>query len=144
MDRLFDNRVLVAAALAWLIAQTSKFLILLLRERHVQLRVMTSSGGMPSSHSALVAALATGVGLEDGVQSSLFAVSVVFAAVVLYDAAGVRRAVSHQAVIINRMLEEAIEFQRFSEKRLMELLGHTPFEVFVGMLLGIATALSIV
>ncbi|MCC7103914.1 MAG: divergent PAP2 family protein [Chloroflexi bacterium] len=144
MDRLFDNRVLVAAALAWLIAQTSKLLILILRERHVQLRVMTSSGGMPSSHSALVTALATGIGLTDGVHSTLFAIAVVFAAVVLYDAAGVRRAVSHQAMIINRMLEEAIEFQRFSEKRLLELLGHTPFEVFVGMLLGIATALSVV
>jgi acid phosphatase family membrane protein YuiD len=97
---------------------------------------------MPSSHSALVTALATRVGMDYGVNSGLFGIAAVFAAVVLYDAAGVRRAVSHQARIINRMLEEVIEYQRFNEKRLLELLGHTPFEVFVGLLLGLITALS--
>jgi acid phosphatase family membrane protein YuiD len=97
---------------------------------------------MPSSHSAVVVALATRVGMHEGVGSTPFALAMVFAAVVLYDAAGIRRAVSIQARILNRMLEEVIEYQRFSEKRLLELLGHTPFEVFVGSLLGLLFALS--
>ena len=142
LDHLLANDVLVVSVLAWSLAQLSKLLIFLMREGKLQVRYLASAGGMPSSHSALVTAMATRVGMNDGVESGLFAVAVLFAAVVLYDAAGVRRAVSHQARILNRMLEEVIEYQRFSEKRLLELLGHTPFEVFVGLLLGLITALS--
>ena len=142
MDSLLTNSVLVVSALAWGLAQFSKLLIGLLRERQLQIRYLTTAGGMPSSHSALVTALATRIGMEFGVNSGLFALSAVFAGVVLYDAAGVRRAVSHQARILNRMLEEVIEYQRFSEKRLLELIGHTPIEVFVGLLLGLVTAVS--
>jgi uncharacterized protein len=142
LDQLLANDVLVVSVLAWSLAQLSKLLIYLLREGKLRVRYLTTAGGMPSSHSAVVTALATRVGMDYGVQSGLFAVAVIFAAVVLYDAAGVRRAVSHQAAILNRMLEEVIEYQRFNEKRLLELLGHTPFEVFVGVLLGLITALS--
>ena len=142
MGQVFANDVLVVSAIAWGLAQLSKLLIYLLREGQLKARYLTAAGGMPSSHSALVTALATRVGMEYGVNSGLFAVAMIFAAVVLYDAAGVRRAVSHQARILNRMLEEVIEYQHFSEKRLLELLGHTPFEVFVGLLLGLITALS--
>lgn len=142
MDQLLGNDVLVVSTLAWLLAQVSKVVIQLLREKKFQIRYLAAAGGMPSSHSALVTALATRTGMDYGVSSGLFAVALVFAAVVLYDAAGVRRAVSHQARILNRMLEEVLEYQRFSEKRLLELLGHTPFEVFVGLLLGVATAVS--
>lgn len=143
MDQLLSNNVLASAAVAWALAQVSKLLITLLRERKLRLSHLVSAGGMPSSHSALVTALATRVGIEQGVQSTMFAVTVVLAAVVMYDAAGVRRAVSVQARILNRMLEEVIEYQRFSEKRLRELLGHTPFEVLVGALLGFATAVTL-
>src|SRR5712691_11450985 len=132
----------MASAGSWGLAQLSKLFIYLLRERKLQIRLMTTAGGMPSSHSALVTALATRVGMDYGVNSGLFAVAAVFAGVVLYDAAGVRRAVSHQARILNRMLEEVIEYQRLNERRLLELLGHTPFEVFVGLMLGLITALS--
>jgi acid phosphatase family membrane protein YuiD len=142
LEELLGNDVLMASVIAWMLAQVSKLFISLLRERQLQLRLVTTAGGMPSSHSALVTALATRVGIDYGVSSGLFAVAVVFAGVVLYDAAGVRRAVSNQARILNRMLEEVIEYQRFSEKRLLELLGHTPFEVFVGLMLGLITALS--
>ena len=142
MGEILRNDVLLVSVVAWLLAQLSKLLIVLLRERRVQLGYLASAGGMPSSHSALVSAMATRVGMDFGVQSGLFAVAAIFAAVVLYDAAGVRRAVSHQARILNRMLEEVIEYQRLNEKRLLELLGHTPFEVFVGLLLGLITALS--
>ena len=115
---------------------------MLLRERQLQLAYMTSAGGMPSSHSAVVVALAVRIGMDEGVSSPLFAIAFVFAGVVLYDAAGIRRAVSVQARILNRMLEEVIELKRFNEKRLLELLGHTPFEVFIGSLLGLLVALS--
>ena len=142
VDQLLTNDILVVSLLAWGLAQISKLLIYLLREGKLRVRYLATAGGMPSSHSALVTALATRVAMQAGVNSGLFAVAAIFAAVVLYDAAGVRRAVSHQARILNRMLEEVIEYQRFSEKRLLELLGHTPFEVFVGLLLGLITALS--
>ncbi len=142
MAELFTNDALVASAAAWLIAQFSKLTIYLLRDRKLIMRSMVSAGGMPSSHSALVSALATRIGMEYGMGSPMFALAAVFASVVLYDAAGVRRAVSTQSRILNRMLEEAFEGQRFNERRLIELIGHTPFEVFVGSLLGIVTALS--
>jgi acid phosphatase family membrane protein YuiD len=97
---------------------------------------------MPSSHSAVVVALATRIGVETGLSSVQFALAAVFAAVVMYDAAGVRRAVSIQARLLNRMLEELVEAQHFNEQRLRELIGHTPFEVFVGGLVGALCALS--
>ena len=143
MAELLSNDALVAASLAWFLAQISKLFIVLLRERKLQLGYLTSAGGMPSSHSAVVVALATRIGMDNGVSSPLFAISFIFAGVVLYDAAGIRRAVSVQARILNRMLEEVIDLRRFNEKRLLELLGHTPFEVFIGSLLGMLVALSL-
>jgi acid phosphatase family membrane protein YuiD len=142
MSDISHNDVLVTACLAWLLAQISKLLIVLLREREFHLSYMTSAGGMPSSHSAIVVALATRIGMEEGVGSTAFAIAFVFAGVVLSAAAGIRRAVRVQARFINRMMEEVIELKRFNEKRLLELLGHTPFEVFVGSLLGLLVALS--
>jgi acid phosphatase family membrane protein YuiD len=141
-DQLLANDVLIVSLLALGLAQLSKLLIFVLREGKLRVRYIATLGGMPSSHSAFVTAMATRVGMEYGVQSGLFAVAAIFAAIVLYDAAGLRRAVSHQAMILNRILEEVIEYQRFNEKRLLELLGHTPFEVFVGLLLGVVVALS--
>ena len=142
MGELLRNDALIASVVAWWLAQASKLLIMLLRERKVRLSLLASAGGMPSAHSAVVVALTTRVGIQDGVGSTSFALALVFAGIVLYDAAGVRRAVSHQARILNRILEEVLEYQRFSEKRLLDLLGHTPFEVFVGSLLGLLVALS--
>ena len=142
MRDLVYNDTLIVAVVAWALAQFSKLLIILLRERRLDLPNFMGAGGMPSSHSAVVVALATRVGVNDGVTSTTFAIAAIFASVVLYDAAGIRRAVSIQARILNRMLEEVIEYQRLNEKRLLELLGHTPFEVFVGSLLGLLVALS--
>lgn len=142
MADIFRNDVLIVSFLAWTLAQLSKLLIILLRERRLDLSYLARAGGMPSSHSAVVVALATRVGIDSGVSSDAFALAIVFAGVVLYDAAGIRRAVSIQARILNRMLEEVIEYQRFNEKRLLELLGHTPFEVFVGAQLGLLVAMT--
>jgi acid phosphatase family membrane protein YuiD len=143
VDGLLGNDVLEACALAWAVAQLSKPLIHYVHTRRVNLRYFLTAGGMPSSHSAVVVALATRVGIETGLSSISFALAAVFAAVVMYDAAGVRRAVSVQARILNRMLTEMIEAQRFNEQRLRELIGHTPFEVFVGALLGALAAISL-
>ena len=140
MGELLANRVLVVAFSAWLLAQVLKLLIYLWRDRRINLRHLVSSGGMPSSHSALVTALATATGITSGTRSAVFAVAVIFAAVVMYDAAGVRQAVSIQARILNRMLDEIFVEHRFDEKRLRELIGHTPLEVFVGAVLGLAVA----
>ncbi|MHB8599246.1 MAG: divergent PAP2 family protein [Ktedonobacteraceae bacterium] len=141
MGTLFDNRILITSVVAWLAAQISKTIYELIRQRELRLSRLVSSGGMPSSHSALVTALATATGRVAGVSSGAFAITVVLASIVMYDAAGVRRAVSIQARILNQMIDEAFQGHPFAEKRLRELIGHTPIQVFVGGLLGIGIAL---
>jgi acid phosphatase family membrane protein YuiD len=143
MDALLANDVLMSCVLAWFAAQFSKPLIHYMHSRRLNLRYFVSAGGMPSSHSAVVVAMATRVGIDTGLSSVSFALAAVVASVVMYDAAGVRRAVSLQARVLNRMLTEMIEAQRFNEDRLRELIGHTPFEVFVGALLGALSAVSL-
>ncbi len=138
---MLENRILLSALLAWLIAQTIKLSVALVRTHRVDFRYLASAGGMPSAHSALVTALATAVGRQQGIDSAIFAVAVLFASVVMYDAAGVRQAVSVQARILNRMLDEIFTQHAFSEKRLFELLGHTRLEVFVGSVLGVAVGI---
>lgn len=138
---LGDNRPLWAAAMGWFIAQLIKTLVSLRKERRLNLGHLVASGGMPSSHSALVMGLATAVGRIDGLQSTAFALAAVFAGVVMYDAAGVRLAVSRQARILNLMLEDFFHERGIGEQRLRELIGHTPTQVFVGALLGIVMGL---
>src|SRR5579883_143278 len=140
-NTLLDNRILVASFLAWAIAQVSKTIYELFRQRKLNLNRLVSSGGMPSSHSALVTGLATATGRVTGVASASFAITIVLASIVMYDAAGVRRAVSIQARILNQMIDEAFQGKPFAEKRLRELIGHTPLQVIVGGLLGIGVAL---
>ena len=143
MEALLANDALSACVIAWVVAQLSKPFIHFVQTRRLDLRFLAATGGMPSSHSAVVVALATRVGIDTGVSSIPFALATIFAVVVMYDAAGVRRAVSVQARILNRMLTEMIEAQHFNEKQLRELIGHTPFEVFVGALLGALSAVSL-
>ncbi len=143
MKALLDNRILVATFIAWVIAQLSKTIYELIRYRKLRLSRLVSAGGMPSSHSALVTSLATATGRVAGVASAAFAISLVLAAIVMYDAAGVRRAVSIQARILNQMIDEAFQGKPFAEKRLRELIGHTPTQVIVGGLLGVGVALVV-
>lgn len=96
---------------------------------------------MPSSHSAAVAALSTAVGLEAGFGSAFFGATLYLSLIVMYDAAGLRRAAGRQAAILNRLIDEHFEHPEADTHRLMELLGHTPFEVAVGAILGVASAL---
>ena len=140
MSELFANRVFQSTFIVWVAAQVLKFFIELLYRRRVNFRLLTTAGGMPSSHSASVSALATAIAIREGVNSSLFVVSLLFAVVTMYDAAGVRRAASIQAHILNQIIEELFQGHPISENKLRELLGHTPVEVFAGMVLGIAGA----
>jgi acid phosphatase family membrane protein YuiD len=140
-NTLLDNRILMTSFVAWAVAQISKTIIDLLQQRRLVLSRLVSSGGMPSSHSALVTGLATATGRIDGVSSAAFAIAIVLASIVMYDAAGVRRAVSIQARILNQMIDEAFQGSPMAEKRLRELIGHTPIQVIVGGLLGIGVGL---
>ncbi|MEM7772381.1 MAG: divergent PAP2 family protein [Cyanobacteria bacterium P01_E01_bin.6] len=138
---IFDNHILIVALLACLAAQVLKVLFELVRNGKATLKTLTETGGMPSSHSALVAALATGVGQTQGWSSSEFAIAFVVAVIVMYDASGVRQAAGNHARILNLMVDEL-----FSNKpdlvgdRLKELLGHTPLQVLVGSILGVAVS----
>jgi len=135
---ILNNQVLLVALLACVIAQLSKFLLELTKNRKFNIRVLVTTGGMPSSHSALAAALATGVGQTVGWASPEFAIATIFAVIVMYDAAGVRQAAGKQARILNQIIDELFAGKEFNEERLKELLGHTPFQVIVGLALGIA------
>jgi acid phosphatase family membrane protein YuiD len=108
----------------------------LIWKRKLNLGLLTSAAGMPSSHSAMVIALATGIAIRDGSGSNLFAVALALALIVMYDAAGVRRAASIQARILNQIIDELFQGHPISETHLRELLGHTPIEVLAGAALG--------
>jgi acid phosphatase family membrane protein YuiD len=137
LHALSNNHVLWAALAAWFVAQLLKTARALLLTRKINLGYLVASGGMPSSHSALVTGLATAVARVDGLQSVNFALAATLAGVVMYDATGVRLAVSKQARILNLMLDDFFHERGINEKRLHELIGHTPVQVFVGALLGI-------
>jgi acid phosphatase family membrane protein YuiD len=104
------------------------------------LRRFVETGGMPSSHSAAVASLSTAVGLQEGFTSAVFGVTLYFSLIVMYDAAGLRRAAGKQAAVLNRLIERHFQHPEDDTQRLMELLGHTPFEVLIGGLLGVFIA----
>jgi acid phosphatase family membrane protein YuiD len=134
-------RYLLPATLAWAIAQILKVGVVSVRKRHLDLRVLAETGGMPSSHSAIVAALTTSVGRLNGVTSDTFAIALIFSIVVMYDAQGVRRAAGLQAAVLNRLVDDLMAQRGIQETRLRELLGHTPVEVLVGAALGIVVGL---
>lgn len=128
--------------IAWVIAQVFKVLVETYRRRTLDLRILAAMGGMPSSHTAMVMALTTAIGRLNGVTSPVFALALIFSLVVMYDAAGVRRAAGQQAAILNRIVEDLRDHRGIAEARLRELLGHTPVEVFAGAALGVAVGLA--
>ena len=132
---------LSAGVLAAFFAQVIKFFIFTIKSRKVNFKIFTTTGGMPSSHSAGVMGLATSVGLISGFDSIAFAIAIGFALITMYDAAGVRRAAGKTAACLNRMMEDFYkhDVQAIGGK-LKELLGHTPFDVIMGALFGIAFA----
>ena len=136
------NYVLKVSLLAWLVAQVLKVAFNIWSYGRLDLTRLIGSGGMPSSHTALVLAMATSVGRYAGWNSVAFAIAAVVAGVVMYDAAGVRRAAGQQAEVLNRLISDIYRGTHITHERLKELIGHTPFEVLIGALLGIAIALA--
>lgn len=136
-EQILENQVLWAALGTWFLAQVIKVPIDLARTRDVKWSLLFSPGGMPSSHAALVSSLATGVGMRNGYDSPLFAVAVALAMVVIYDAAGVRRAAGKQASILNVLIDELAQGHPLREEQLKEILGHSPVEVAVGIAFGV-------
>jgi hypothetical protein len=134
-------KFLLAPLVAWTIAQAAKVLLTSFRQRRLNLRVLAETGGMPSSHSAIVMGLTTAVGKYAGVSSAAFAIALIFTFVVMYDAAGLRRAAGRQAEVLNRLVDDLVHMRGVQEQRLRELLGHTPLEVFVGAAIGLAVGL---
>jgi hypothetical protein len=136
MGNIFLNIPLVAAGVAWALAQIVKVPLDYFFTREFNWHLLLSAGGMPSSHSALVTGLAWTTGLEYGFDSPVFAVASVLAAIVIYDATGVRRAAGEHAKVINRMIADLVEGHPLKEKELKELLGHTPRQVLAGIIFG--------
>ena len=141
---LFQNRILIAACLAWLLSQVAKAIIHLIIHRRFVWERLLGDGGMPSSHSATVTAMAVSTGQLCGWNSPLFAIAAVLALVVMHDAMGVRQETGKQARVINSMLELINSMGRGEltpEETLKEFVGHTRRQVVVGALLGAAVAL---
>jgi uncharacterized protein len=142
LSDLVDNKILMIAAATWAITQILKFIVILVQERRVAWNYFVTSGGMPSSHTATVCALATSIAMTLGMSSTYFSISVVLAVIVMYDAAGVRQSVGQHSAVLNRIVKE-FSFKATKGDIKMdfrEFVGHTPFQVFVGAILGVLIA----
>jgi uncharacterized protein len=135
------NYIFGTTVAAWVIAQSIKVFLGVLRERRFNFRWFVGTGGMPSSHAAGVSALSTSIGVAYGFDSALFAVTLVFTLIVLFDAQGVRFSTGKMAEVLNKMLDDIYWKKRLDDKQLKEFLGHTPIEVFAGIALGIIVSL---
>jgi acid phosphatase family membrane protein YuiD len=137
---LLHNYVLVAALIAWGIAQTIKVPLEYLQTHRWNWALLFRAGGMPSSHTALVVGITHGIGLSVGFDSPLFALSFAMSMVVIYDATGIRRQAGKHAELINAMIEDLTTGHPLKEEQLREVLGHTPLEALGGIMLGLAVA----
>ena len=140
----FQNACFWAAVCSWLLAQFTKMLCGFYRTRRVDFSYLVSTGGMPSAHSATVCGLATAMGLQHGFATPVFVLALAFALVTMFDASTVRRAAGLQARLLNDIIDEMFKEHRLSQRKLVELLGHTRLEVFLGMLIGVLVSLLVV
>lgn len=141
LTQLMNNKVLGIAILSWFIAQLLKVIITLWQERKLDFSKFWASGGMPSSHTSFVTALTLSVGQGYGYDSVYFAICAVFSFIVMYDAANVRLEAGKQAAAINRIIQLLESPNLNTEECLKEILGHTPFQVLMGAILGIVVSL---
>ena len=139
-DEVFLNQPLVAALLAFFLSQSFKIVTKVIKGYKFDFRWLISTGGFPSAHSAAVSALAMSLGLNFGFSSGLFAISAIFAGIVIFDARVIRKATGRQAEILNKIVEDLYKKRGLRGERLKELLGHTSFEIFFGIALGILVA----
>jgi acid phosphatase family membrane protein YuiD len=137
---VFSNRVLIAGAIAWSIAQIIKVPLNYLASGQWNWSLLLRVGGMPSSHAALVSAIAHAIGLFVGFDTAIYALAVAIAIIVIYDATGIRRQAGKHAEVINAMIRDLARGHPLPEEQLREVLGHTPMEAFGGMLLGLIVA----
>ena len=140
IDDISNNMPLVSAFWAWFAAQLIKFTFEIIQNKKFDFAKLVSSGGMPSSHSSAVCALTTGVGMLEGISSTAFAISFVLSLIVMYDAMGVRREAGKHSKILNSLIEDLLDYKpEYFQKNLKELIGHTPFQVLCGAVLGVIT-----
>lgn len=137
LNEIIHNKCVYIPFILWFLIQTFKVLTELIVNKRLDVKRIVGAGGMPSSHSAVVCSLATCIGKEYGFDSGIFAISMVMAFVVMYDAAGVRRAAGKQARILNKILDTPGLTTVEVQEKLVEVLGHTPIQVFVGAILGV-------
>lgn len=135
--QIFQNKPFLLTILSWFIAQGTKVVRGLIKEKRFNFYWILKTGGMPSAHSAAVVALAFSIGKEVGFSSAMFSLSSIFALITMFDAQTWRRSIGMQASILNWMMDDIHNKGKLREDRLKELVGHTPFEVFVGGLIGI-------
>lgn len=138
----FGNYMLVSAIMGWFFAQVIKIFTNLFIKKKFDIKMLFANGGMPSSHSSTVLALATAAALSQGLGSPAFAISGILSVIVMNDAFGVRWQAGKQAQIINKMIMELLSNKDEFDVKLKEIIGHTPFQVFMGGLLGFAIALG--
>ena len=140
-QKIVTNKYLYVPLILWFCIQTFKVIYDLVTTKKFNFKRIMGAGGMPSSHSAVVTSLASLIGKYEGYDTTIFAMAVIFAMVVMYDAAGVRRAAGKQAHLLNKIIETpgltGVEVQ----ERLVEVLGHTPLQVIVGATLGIVVGI---
>ena len=139
--QLFHNKYLIVPIITWFFIQTFKVIWDLVTTKKFNFKRIMGAGGMPSSHTAVVMSLSTLIGKEFGFDSPFFALSMVFAFIVMYDAAGVRRAAGKQATLLNKIVETPGLSELEVQERLVEVLGHTPTQVIVGAIIGIIVGL---
>ena len=136
MKDLLSNKILIITLAVWVIAQTMKVIFGVIREKRFNFKWFIGTGGMPSSHAAGATALAATCGLQEGFSSVYFALASVFALVTMFDAQGVRRSAGQQAAILNQIVDDIYWRGKLENTRLIELIGHSPFQVFIGAILG--------
>lgn len=139
---VFSNDVLVTATICWFVAQFLKVIIDFALEGRLDFSRFHGSGGMPSSHSATICGISCAIGFTDGVHSSLFALSVIMAVIVMHDASNVRRSVGDHARLLNQQFNELIQ-NGMNQKLFKELIGHKPVEVVAGAIIGIITSATL-
>jgi len=143
LQKMMTNKFLYIPLIVWFCIQVYKVITDLIKTKKFNFKRIVGAGGMPSSHSAVVTTLATMIGKSEGFDTPIFALSVIFALVVMYDAAGVRRAAGKQARLLNKIVETPGLSSVQVQEKLVEVLGHTPLQVFIGAAIGIAVGLLV-
>lgn len=137
LELFFSNKYIYVPILLWFCVQTFKVIHDLVTQKKFNFKRIIGAGGMPSSHTAIVVSLATLIGKYEGVDTAIFALSLIFSFVVMYDAAGVRRAAGKQAKLLNKIVETPGLSSVQVQEKLVEVLGHTPIQVIVGAIIGV-------